>query len=130
EETSAVDDSRLLAPPVETRLEPPLEPDRAFQPLDSSRELQPRQKAAVLQRQSLRDAHDAVTGAKRRLENVRATDVAARGFELRSGRQREASAALGIEQRAEGRRGLETRQRHEVDRAVLRDQGDRPPVAD
>ena len=99
-ELAAPDDLGGLASPVEARLEPPLELDRPLDALDAARELDPREQAAVLQRQRLRDADDAVAGAVGRLEDVRAPEIAARGLELAGGCEREAAAALGIEERA------------------------------
>jgi hypothetical protein len=129
-EVSAVCDPGALAAPVEARLGPPLEPHRPFQSLDAPRELDPREQAAVLQRQRLGDADDAIAGAVRRLEDVRAPHVTARGLVLPGRGKGEAAAAIGVEDRGEGRRRVQARQRHEVHRAVGRDEGDRPAVAD
>ena len=128
QDLAAAADARRLAAPVESRLDAPGEPDRALDPLDAPRELDPGQQPAVLQRQGLGDADDAALGAVGRLEHVRPPHVAPRRLELALGRQREATAALRVEQRRERRRRVQLRQRHEVDGAVASDERDRPPV--
>src|SRR5581483_4557679 len=76
-DAAAPPDRRRRRAPLEPRLDAPAQLDLAGEPLDAARELPPRQLAPVLRRERLGDAHDAVPGAIRRLEHVRALEVSA-----------------------------------------------------
>ena len=120
---------RLDAAPVEARLDAPVaSAPRRASPSTRRASSTPRQQAAVLERQRLGDADDAVA---RRGTSSRARssgrDSAARHRTApsaggRSGRRVSASSSA-----REGRRAVHRRQREEVDRAVERDERGRPP---
>src|ERR1051325_5731728 len=82
-------DRRLLASPVEARLEPPAQLDLAGEPFDASCQLTPGHQPAALQRQRLGDENDAVARRVDRLENVGPLDVSALDVEATGGLQDE-----------------------------------------
>src|SRR5581483_9985177 len=91
------EDLGTLPAPVEARLDAPAHVDTPGQTFDATRHFTPRQEPAALEAQCLGHADGAVLAAIRRLEHVRAVEVAALRVEAAGGLQHEAAAPLGIE---------------------------------
>ena len=93
-------------------------------------ELPLRGQARLVEQQRVGHADGPGVRRERRLENVRLGRVAPGGGERRLGLEDEPTAALRVEDRAEHGRRIEVREGEPVDRAVARDERDRPAVPD